>query len=882
MYVQFGVAAFRPAMLREFTAAIGLLFVASLAILALSVVAQDTNIPIRIIVVESADEAQRIMAALRSGRDFGTIAREKSIDPTASDGGFMGVLDPAALRPELQEALRNLHPGELSAITKIPSGYAILQIVKETGEAAAPPDRGPTGLAYSFMPTSAASTIRLIPSVSGMNEEWVLMNSFPKPPNWNQDLQQICEVRKQANAEAQQRMLDAVASVDKGDLKLEPKVEEDLHYTLAEVWSYYGEMAKAIAEWERAYEIATASYPEMVPQLEETLGVAYLHKSGMDNDVFRHPGDRCFLPLPKYAKTESSEKAVRYFLKYLQNDPGSIEVKWLLNLAYMTLGKYPQEVPRQYLISPDHFRSTENVGRFVDVAPQAGLDIFTAAGGIIVDDFDNDGLLDVVTSSWDDCAPMHFFHNNGDGTFTDRTVQAGLAGQLGGLNIIQTDYNNDGCIDILVLRGAFELPKRKSLLRNNCDGTFTDVTKQAGLAEPATSTQTAVWTDINNDGYLDLFVGNENAPAQLFLNKGDGTFVDIAHSAGVDRTAWSKAVVAADYDNDGYPDLYVSNAGGEAFLYHNNRDLTFTEVSKQAGVKQPVYSFPAWFFDYDNDGLPDLFIASYYPSLEETVSSFLQLPTKGETLKLYKNLGNGKFKDVTKETHLDRIFMPMGSNFGDIDNDGFLDIYLGTGNPSYASMSPHALLHNVGGKYFTDISISSGTDEIHNGHGVAFADLGNNGEEDLIEEMGGAVPGDKHALRLWKNPGNDNDWISVHLVGVKTNRPAIGARIKVTVKNEDNVPRDIYRTVGSGGSFGASPFQQHIGLGKSARIENIEVWWPASNTRQNFPNVTTNQFIDIKEFAKDYTKLARHGFTLGGVRSTAATTNIRSQPNPSN
>ena len=172
------------------------------------------------------------------------------------------------------------------------------------------------------------------------------------------------------------------------------------------------------------------------------------------------------------------------------------------------------------------------------------------------------------------------------------------------------------------------------------------------------------------------------------------------------------------------------------------------------------------------------------------------------------------------------------------------------------------LLHNHDGKYFTDITASSGTGELHKGHGVAFADLGNNGHEDLLEEVGGAVPGDRHAFRLFKNPGNDNDWITVHLVGVKSNRSAIGARIKVTVQDGDQAPRSIYRTVGSGGSFGASPLQQHIGLGKSARILNLEVWWPASQTHQNFTGVNKNQFIEIKEFEKNFTVLQRHSFQL--------------------
>jgi hypothetical protein len=233
------------------------------------------------------------------------------------------------------------------------------------------------------------------------------------------------------------------------------------------------------------------------------------------------------------------------------------------------------------------------------------------------------------------------------------------------------------------------------------------------------------------------------------------------------------------------------------------------------------------------------------------------------SLKLYRNLGNGTFRDVTREVGLNKVYMPMGGNFGDFDNDGFLDIYLGTGNPSYASLIPNVLLKNIDGKKFVDVTSSSGTGELHKGHGVAFADLENNGKVDIAEEIGGAVPGDRHAFRLFENPGNDNDWITVKLVGVKSNRGAIGARIHVTVENAGAPPREIYRTVNSGGSFGASPLEQHIGIGKSAHIDNIEIWWPTSNTRQNFRNVDSNQFIQIKEFDTTFTKLDRKPYHLG-------------------
>jgi hypothetical protein len=530
-------------------------------------------------------------------------------------------------------------------------------------------------------------------------------------------------------------------------------------------------------------------------------------------------------------------------------------------------------VPKQWLVPPSVFESKEDAPHFVDVAEQAGLKLMSMAGGVIVDDFENNGLLDVVTSSMYTCEHLHYFHNNGDGTFADRTQQAGLMDQLGGLNIIQADYDNDGCLDILVLRGGWEVAMRKSLLRGHCDGTFTDVTREAGLAEPATATQTAVWADINNDGLLDLFVGNENGPAQLFLNKGDGTFVDIAHSAGVDKVSFAKAVVSADYDNDGYPDFYVSNFAGDNFLYHNNHNNTFTDVAQQAGVLGPWISFPTWFFDYDNDGWPDLLVNSYFTSSEESVRTVLGLPHNAMSMKLYHNQHDGTFKDVTVETGLDKALMPMGANFGDIDNDGFLDLYIGSGNPNYASLIPHVLLRNHDGKYFADVTTVSGTGELHKGHGVAFADLARNGHEDILTLTGGAVLGDAHAFRLFENPGNNNDWINLKLVGVKSNRAALGARIKVTVENEGKLTRSIYRTIGSGGSFGASPFEQHIGLGKSARIVNIEVWWPTSNTRQEFANVAKDQFLEIKEFADTYTKLVRKPVRLGGASREVADQN---------
>ena len=838
----------------------------------------SAKVDLAVIVLDTEAKAEEALSRLQRGEDFSAVAKALSIAPNATNGGFVRDADVDRLRPGLREAIANLKPGETSGVVTVATGFVIVKLLSikqgqaegnrtRTSEQSAPGQGMGPG---ANLHIAGRGAVQFAADVAGQVLADMLFQKYPKPAGWEQDPQEVCAVRKQSLASG----IQALEKILSDPLQMASKTPFDAiqtHYGLAQLEAYQGNMDVAVREWEEAYKIAAKAVPAGIPQLMEVLGVAYLHKSEMENDAYTKPGERCLFP-PRtsvcYQQTGDSEKAIEYFTKYLElkpERPDIVQTKWLLNLAYMTLGNYPAGVPQQYLIPPSVFESKEDIGRFADVSRAAGLNFTSMAGGVVVDDFENNGLLDIVVSSYDVCQPLRFFHNNGDGTFTDRTEQAGLSSQVGGLNMVQADYNNDGCMDILVLRGAWEFPERKSLLRNNCNGTFTDVTREAGLAEPATRTQAAVWADINDDGLLDLFAGNENGPSQLFLNKGDGTFQDISASSGVDKIAFTKGVTAADYDNDGYVDFYVSNLYGGNFLYHNNHNNTFTEVSRQTGVHQPQsQSFATWFFDYDNDGCPDLFVTSYFFSAEETIRSYLGLPTNAETLKLYRNLGNGTFKDVTAEVGLNKINMPMGANFGDIDNDGYPDIYLATGGPEYGAMVPKMLFRNDEGRHFTDVTASSGTGDLHKGHAVAFADLGNNGREDLLVSIGGATPGDAHQFRLFENPGNGNDWITVKLVGVKSNRAGIGARIHVTVEN-GGAARSIYRTVGSGGSFGANPIEQHIGLGKSAKITQLEVWWPASNSRQSFTNVEKDQFIQIKEFAKDYTKLTRESFQLGGA-----------------
>ncbi|HEV2275754.1 MAG TPA: FG-GAP-like repeat-containing protein [Acidobacteriaceae bacterium] len=852
---------------------------------------QNAGLPVRIIVVETAQKAEQVVRELRAGKDFAAVARAESVDPTASEGGSLGVVTPNGLRSELRSAMEGLHPGEVSGIVRIPSGYAILKVDQvpdaEAGTASergteppapaaasaprgqnaeeAGPDPGMDGVS---LPLSGQDIVRLPPDTSGLMDVEAAFQTIPKPEGWNRDMASVCHIHDgpllPALTSSIQQLLHSPQAVN-----FSPTEQMQYHYAAAVLASYKGDMDEAIDEWLKCYSIVQAGLPPAVPVMEEVLGSAYLHRAEMKNGLYTDPGDRCIFP-PKnprerFADPADSRRAIEYFLKYLKQKPDDLEVKWQLNVAYLTLGEYPDGVPAEYRITaPAAIDPAESIGRFEDVAKQAGLALKQIAGGMLVEDLENNGLLDVLTSGYDACDHLHYFHNNGDGTFSDWSERSGLSKIPAGENFLQADFNNDGCMDVLVLRGGWQAPFPLSLLKNNCDGTFTDVARQAGLGSELFATQTAVWADIDNDGWVDLFVGNEKGPSQLYRNKGDGTFENISGTAGIDRSAFSKAVVTADYDGDGYADFFVSNMRGKNFLYHNNGDNTFTEVAARAGVEKSWASFTAWFFDYDNDGRPDLFVTSDYSSVDETMRTYLKLPNNGHPLKLYRNLGNGSFEDVTAKVGLDKVYMPMGANFGDVDDDGFLDIYLGTGSAEYASLVPNVLLRNKAGKKFVDISASSGTGELHKTHGISFADLENRGHQDIVVEMGGAVPSDAHPIRVFRNPGSANHWINVKLRGVKTNRAGIGARIEVVVENRDHSQQSFYRDVGSGGSWGASPLAQEIGLGPAARIVSLAVRWPGSKTTQTFKNVPMDEFLEIEELKPAYSKRSMPGYRLGG------------------
>ena len=413
-------------------AAAALLRISSLVVLALiSPGYAAGGLHLRIIVVDSSDKASQIIAALHRGEDFAALAKQDSSDPSADAGGELGAMRAEDLRAELRDALQRLRPGQVSPVIKIPTGYAILQLLPEentptTLVAEGVPGNQTTMSSAGTLSVTGRAVVRQTPETSGLAEIETAFRSMPKPDRWNYDASTICKLHQDSVSHLQaylKTLLDSQTSSAASPTDLLER-----HYAAALVESYQGHMDEAIMHWEACYRIAQTDLPERVPLIEEALGDVYLHKAEMENGAYRDPGDKCIFPplagaaYPKYEKTQDVEKAIRYFLTYLEKKPDDLEVKWILNLAYMTLGKYPDGVPSKYLLTaPATETPGESIGRFVDVAHDAGLDAFQMSGGVIVEDFENRGLFDVVTSGYDVCGHLLYFHNNGDGTFSDRS-----------------------------------------------------------------------------------------------------------------------------------------------------------------------------------------------------------------------------------------------------------------------------------------------------------------------------------------------------------------------------------------------------------------------------------------------------------------------------
>lgn len=628
-----------------------------------------------------------------------------------------------------------------------------------------------------------------------------------------------------------------------------------------------GDEQESINTFEKLLRQTSPSDYLKIEKLFKGLAIAYMRLGERTNCLYNHSAQSCVFPIKGsgvHLDKSGSSNAIDIYKMLLKRNQYDLESRWLLNIAYMTIGGYPKDVPPDFLIKDLNADSSGIVKPFIDAALNTGLNTNNLAGGSIIDDFNNDDYLDIVTSSWSLKEGMHYCRNNGTGSFTDVSDSSGLSAFTGGLHIIQTDYNNDGLKDIFVLRGAWKGPYGKepnSLLRNNGNGTFTDVTKQSGLLS-FHPTQTATWNDFNNDGWLDVFIGNESMsesdmnPCELYMNNQDGTFTEVAKSSNTNIVAFIKGVTSGDYDNDGWPDIFISTMSDQKVLLRNeglkNGSVHFKDVTRQAGLSVcRTRTFPTTFLDYDNDGWLDILACSY--EFGGTLAAYAAAEALhykiGNSAKqfLFRNKHDGTFEDVTDSVGLNKTAFSMGMNFGDINNDGYLDLYMGTGNPLYQSLVPNKLFLNDGGKKFIDVTGPSRTGNLQKGHGVSFADLDNDGDQDIYVEMGGAYKGDAYQNSLYINPGqNHNNWINLSLEGTKCNRAAIGAKIKVTFK-ENGIERSVYRDVNSGASFGSNPLMQHIGIGTATVIEQVEIKWPVSNNVQVFKNIQPNETIKIKE-----------------------------------
>ena len=664
--------------------------------------------------------------------------------------------------------------------------------------------------------------------------------------------------------------------------KADPAGRLDIKMQIALHQLQSGQIADALKEYDEIDAYLGAMHWNPEPALQSALltgrALCHLRAGETANCLLNHNGDSCLFPIQGggvHQITDGSRAAVIVLTDLLTRFPGDLRARWLLNIAYMTLGEYPAGVPRKWLIEPTRFASEYALPRFPDVAVNVGLNVDSLAGGVVMEDFDRDGFLDVMVSSWGFTSrdQLRLFRNNGDGTFTERTRQAGLEGLVSGLNLRQGDYNNDGLADVVVLRGAWLSTEGHypfSLLRNNGDFTFTDVTEEAGLLH-FKPTQSAAWFDYDGDGWLDLYVANESSgrdtnACELYRNNRDGTFTECAAACGVDLVGFYKGVVAGDFNNDGRPDLFLSDRSGPKRLLRNDGPAgaawRFTDVAEAAGIDGPMHSFPCWFWDYDNDGWEDIMVTGYgIQDSGDVAADYMGRPTAAMRARLYRNNGDGTFTNVSKAAGLSRVLHAMGANFGDLDNDGWLDFYLGTGDPDFATLIPNRMFRNAGGQRFQDVTTAGGFGQLQKGHGIAFGDIDNDGDQDIYSVVGGAVETDNYQNQLFANPGFGNRWLKLTLEGVRTNRIAVGARIKVVVRDAAG-ERAIHRTVGPGASFGANPLRQEIGLGAALAVDRVEIFWPVTGETQVIRNLALDHAYRIREGDSAAAAIASKSFVL--------------------
>ncbi|WP_235295839.1 CRTAC1 family protein [Portibacter marinus] len=540
--------------------------------------------------------------------------------------------------------------------------------------------------------------------------------------------------------------------------------------------------------------------------------LAYLRKAEQENCFHQSGKNACTLPFTEstiHTNKRSGQRSVELLLQMLKFKPNDVESKWLLNIAARAIGSV-EMIPQEHYINLNLSENSEI--EFVNTFQDASMG---HAGGSSMEDFDNDGDLDLFVTSYHLNDNVRYYVNE-NGTFKDHTKKAFLNGITGGLNLIHGDVNGDGFQDILILRGGWlesfgNLPP--SLLINQGDHTFIDRTEEWGILvyQP---TQTAAFSDFNNDGQLDLILGSERKSVRLYENTG-AHFRQVEQS-GINCKGFVKGISVGDVNNDGLSDIYISVLGDENQLYLNKDNFQFEDKTEIFGVASPINSFVTWFFDYNNDGWEDLFVGGYNIDnkrrmIDESIKDFMGDTVAFSHPRLYRNEGGSKFTDVTNEVGLNKELFAMGGNYGDVNNDGYLDIYLGTGEFNMWAIMPNRLFINQNGEYFTDETFNSGLGMIQKGHGISFGDFDNDGDQDIFHTIGGAVQGDVFMNYLYENKSTPRNWIT--LSGLLP-----GSRVSVYTPGFS-----VQRTVSTGGSFGNNSLWLEIGLGTATKIDSINI-----------------------------------------------------------
>ena len=535
--------------------------------------------------------------------------------------------------------------------------------------------------------------------------------------------------------------------------------------------------------------------------------------------------------------------AVEDGVEAMNADPSNERARASMWLASRSLGGYPSSVPESFRMELKAGYEPARV-QFENIAAKIGLDKISAGRGTAVFDFNNDGLLDiVVTAAHAGCS---LYRNNGDGTFTDVTVKSGLDKCINGFVIIAGDYDNDGFQDLFVTRQGFYYGDC-GLYHNNGDGTFTNVTEQAGVQSwgPAYS---ASWVDYDCDGHLDLFIAynlggmfDRAMQNRLFHNNGDGTFTDVTEKSGLQSVFTTIGSCWGDYNNDGYPDLFVSSGLGRPQLFRNNRDGTFTDVSLEAGITDPVVGTTCFFADYNNDGWLDI-VQFSWSDHEDAIHTMKtgHGPDDGAPLVVYHNNGDGTFTAKTRDVGLDGCWGTMSGNYGDVNNDGFIDLLLGNGSPRMERLEPFILLENDRGR-FSNTTFAAGLPFAGKSHGTNCADLFGDGRMSILIAAGGGYPGDLLMTAVHCPKELPGSYLNVRLSGVKSNRDGNGARITLRSGELRQM-----REVTNGASFGCLPLEQHFGLGQATGVDSLEVRWP-SGLVQSVENPPVNETIRVIE-----------------------------------